>query len=122
MIMGVGCDIVEIKRIRDLLSTSFASRVLTAKEKTQFDQLIEDRKAEWLAGRFAAKEAIFKSLPHGVVSVISQIEIGYEQSGEHESLYGKPVCLNIPNCRIHLSIAHEREYAIAYAICEKQNI
>lgn len=110
MIVGVGCDIVEIKRIDELLAKGLAQRILTDQEYQQFKLLPASRQAEWLAGRFAAKEAVYKALPQCKL-VISQIEITAKQD--------KPVCM-IDEYQVHLSIAHEKEYAIAYAICEQK--
>lgn len=111
MILGIGCDIVEIKRIQEMMPKGLARRILTDSEYQIFEALSANRKPEWLAGRFAAKEAVYKALPDCKLTV-SQIEITVVQN--------KPACLMAPY-QIHLSIAHEREHAIAYAICE-QNI
>ena len=108
MIVGIGCDIVEIKRIRKQ-NNEFYKRVLTKKEQEMYLSMSESRKVEFLAGRFAAKEAIFKACNE--TQAISNIEVLNDESG-------KPYC-NVDGYTIHISISHEKEYATAYAICEK---
>lgn len=112
MIVGIGCDIVEVERIHRLMTKGLANKLLTKREMELFVSLSEQRKVEWLAGRFAAKEAIFKALPKGIVTTISQIEVDCDEDG-------KPCCFS-PNVKIHISISHESSYAIAYAICEQK--
>lgn len=105
--MNVGCDIVMISRVKDALAhTPGFPNFLSEHERAQFEALKGQRQAEWLAGRFAAKEAIVKAM-HGVQELhICDIEIRSDDSGA-------PVC-TLPGIR--LSIAHEREYAVAFAL------
>ncbi|HAO61584.1 MAG: holo-[acyl-carrier-protein] synthase [Firmicutes bacterium GWF2_51_9] len=108
MIAGIGCDIVELRRFKED-PDRLARRILTQGELAIYQQLPPIRIIEWLAGRFAAKEAIVKALD--TPTTITRIEI---QSDEN----GKPFC-RLEGYVVHLSIAHEKEYAIAYAIVEK---
>lgn len=57
MIRGIGVDIVDFKRI-DL---KIARKVLSSKEKEIFAGLSEKLQKEYLAERFAVKEALFKA-------------------------------------------------------------
>ena len=57
MLLGVGCDIVEIVRIKRAMEKESFLRVLSEQERKLFDRIPKERRAEWLAGRFAAKEA-----------------------------------------------------------------
>mgnify|MGYP001455797397 FL=1 len=117
MIVGIGIDIVELERIQSLLERNrkFLDRILTPREREQFDQLAPARQVEFLAGRFAAKEAYAKALGTGIGRHVSfqDIEIVSDE-------YGKP---SIAACRdgevIHLSISHSRDYAIAQVIIER---
>ncbi|MDF9824716.1 holo-[acyl-carrier protein] synthase [Breznakia sp. PF5-3] len=108
MIIGIGCDIVEIDRIKDK-QEELAKRILTQAEYQLYKSYAVKRRLEFLVGRFAAKEAIFKACNKTVL--ISNIEVLQGDSGE-------PIC-NWGDYQIHISIAHEKHYAIAYAICEK---
>lgn len=107
MIHGIGCDIVEIERITKK-QEQLAKRVLTKNEYEQYITYSDKRKLEYLAGKFAAKEAIYKAIGKGILS-------DYEILNDDR---GKPSCM-IENYTIHLSIAHENKYVIAYAICEE---
>ena len=120
-IIGLGTDIVEIERIADVLSKhgeTFRKRLLTEAENA----LADKRDAvTFCAGRWAAKEACAKALGSGIGEQCSfnDIEILNTPSGQpvitlkgaglarFEKLGGKT---------IHLSISHERHYAVATVI------
>ena len=67
MIVGIGTDIVHIPRIARLFQqhgSRFASKILHPREQATLQELHPvPRKVEFLAGRWAAKEAAFKALP-----------------------------------------------------------
>ncbi len=59
---GLGIDIVEFERIKTIIDERFINRVLSDAEKTLYERISRtDRKIEFLAGRFAAKEAYSKA-------------------------------------------------------------
>ena len=66
--MRIGTDIIEIDRIQEAVARSprFASKVLTAEELARYETMKEHRALEFLAGRFAAKEAYVKALGTGI--------------------------------------------------------
>lgn len=107
MIKGIGVDLVEIDRIQ--LKDHFIDRVLSDKEIEVYKTLSSDcRKKEFIAGRFAGKEALVKALNDKTISFKS-ISILNE-------IDGRP-SINYKNTFI--SISHERDYAVAYVIVEK---
>ena len=114
MIKGIGIDIIELSRVRHLITrqSKFVDRILTMNEKNKFKDLSEARKVEFLAGRFAAKEAFSKAVGSGIGRELSflDIEIGTDASG-------KPFIVK-PEVQAHLSISHSREYAVAQVIIE----
>ncbi|MBA4536836.1 holo-ACP synthase [Bacillus aquiflavi] len=118
MILGVGIDIIEINRVRDLAErqNKFVDRILTMKEKQTYNRLSKNRKIEFLAGRFAAKEAFSKAVGTGIGKELSfeQIEIDYNEKGR--PFVNKPFSQGV-----HLSISHSREYAVAQVVIEKIN-
>ena len=76
MIFGIGTDIVEVSRIEASLSQfgfAFAARILTADELVGFET--SHTKARFLAKRFAAKEAILKSMGIDMQDGFSPTEI-----------------------------------------------
>ena len=117
MIVGTGVDITEVRRLRQAVEkwgAEFLNRVFTKDE-------LENAKSrgslyQHLAGRFAAKEAVFKALgDEGLtwrdVQILNDAE-------------GKPCC-RILNGRgkkidIHVSISHVKNYAVASAVIEKK--
>jgi holo-[acyl-carrier protein] synthase len=124
MVIGVGVDIVEIRRISQALtgSQSMAKRVFTEKEiaycgqrKTQFQHY---------AGRFAAKEAALKALGTGWQGGIrwTDVEVVPGNCGKPElCLYGKARELFQKSGahRALLSITHSKEYAVAMVVLEE---
>ncbi len=127
MIRGIGMDLVEISRVQSFMEGQsgerFVSRVLTAGEQTLVSER-KNRAAEFVAGRFAAKEAVVKALGTGIGATVGlhDIEVLPDPSG-------KPVVNLSPGAltrlgygsgvlKLHLSITHTREYAAAYAVAE----
>ncbi len=118
MISGIGIDIIEIARIQELAAkqSKFVDRILTLNEKKKYDELPAGRKAEFLAGRFAAKEAFSKACGTGIGKKLSfqEIEIVNDESG-------KPFIKKPFSDGVHLSISHSKEYAVAQVVIEKTN-
>lgn len=111
MIKGIGTDIIKIDRIS--LSDKFVNRILSVDEKLLFNALhLEKRRVEFLAGRFAAKEAISKALGTGISGLnFKDISILWDE-------LHKPIC-SFNELNIHISISHSDEFAIAFAIIEE---
>lgn len=114
MIKATGIDIVKIKRLKEATErwgNRFLERVFTEDEL----RYCLSKKAcyESLAVRFAAKEAFIKAL--GKRIDLRLIEIKNEPSG-------KPyldIKSHLLNNKIHLSLSHDGEYAIAVVIMEE---
>ncbi len=129
MIYGIGHDLVEIDRVRRLLDKPvgepFLLRLLTPAERLLL-QGNEKRRAEFVAGRFAAKEAVSKALGCGIGQAV-----GFQDIEVLRDPLGKPVCtlkeeaiidrlaLNFRPI-IHVSITHERLMASAYVVIERE--
>lgn len=122
MIFGIGTDIVEINRISDILSKQdrFIYKVFTEEEI----RILRSRnmRPEFVAGRFAAKEAVSKALGTGFREFSFQdIEVINNELGKPEvRLYRKAEQIAGANGKynLQLSISHGRDAAIAYAILE----
>jgi holo-[acyl-carrier protein] synthase len=117
MIEGIGIDIVELNRMKDLIDRQqkIIDRVLTPAEKDKFVTLSEKRKVEYLAGRFAAKEAFSKAVGSGIGKDLSFQDIEIHSDG-----LGKPVILKPFSKGVHLSISHSEHYAVAQVVIEKR--
>ena len=125
MIVAVGVDFVEIDRIGDLLASSrgdrFVDRVFLPSEQRYCEQ--RARPAESFAARFAAKEAVMKCLGTGWADGVGfrTIEIVRVDGGAvGVALHGRAadVARMRGIARIHLSFAHGRRDAVAYAVAE----
>lgn len=85
MIQGIGLDIVEIERIQRAQKRNkrFATRILTQNERDIYESLAtEKRRMEFLAGRFAAKEAVAKATGTGIGNLSFQhIYVGRQENG-----------------------------------------
>ncbi len=123
MVIGLGSDIVSVRRVAGVASrrSGFAARILTQPEMAIYEE--RGRSAEFLAGRFAAKEAFLKALGTGLGSGIlfSDIEISPGTSGDPRiSFRGRAMEFfnRIGGRETFISISHEKEYALAVAIIE----
>ncbi|WP_071396437.1 holo-ACP synthase [Bacillus tuaregi] len=116
MISGIGLDIVELERIKNIVERQekFVDRILTPLEKEIYVQLSDKRKIEYLAGRFAAKEAFAKANGTGIGTKLSFLDIQVENDEN-----GKPSICKPLQKGVHLSITHSREYAAAQVVIEK---
>ncbi|MBQ0065959.1 MAG: holo-ACP synthase [Firmicutes bacterium] len=110
MIVGVGCDVVQMNRFLGK-EELFAKRVLTTQEYEQWKVYKERRRLEFLAGHFAAKEALVKAMD--IPSSIFDYEIYYENQKPKVKKEGY---------QIHISISHEKEIAMAFAVVEKERL
>ncbi|MCL2699033.1 MAG: holo-ACP synthase [Defluviitaleaceae bacterium] len=121
MIIGIGTDIIDIARLKDV-KQAFLNRVYTSAELTGLSQSPE-RRAEQLAGMFAAKEAVAKALGCGFGSAImpSDIEI-LRRDGKRPQVRllgnAKTVSDALGADTVHVSISHCLDYAVAYAVAE----
>lgn len=117
MITGTGIDIVELGRIEKLMNRqpNFVDRILTPLEKERFLSLSDKRKVEFLAGRFAAKEAFSKAKGTGIGKQLSFQDMTIISTENGKPYFSKP---ELANSHVHLSISHSDQYAIAQVIIE----
>lgn len=123
MIIGIGTDLIELNRIEAILKNkgdSFLNRILTDKEIERCP-LHPKRKVEYIAGRFAGKEAVAKALATGIGNQLSwrDIEITNQSSGKPEITILKNQWIH-PNHIIHISISHSKTMALAKVIIEER--
>jgi holo-[acyl-carrier protein] synthase len=120
MPITTGIDIVKINRIQEIIedkSDSFLSRVFSDEEIDYCEKKVN--KYQHYAARFAAKEAFFKAL-HTTSPSIAYHDITVVKDGDVPKI---KICSTketlIRNASISLSIAHEKEYAVAVVIIDK---
>lgn len=126
MILGIGTDLVEITRVRRFLEGDsgerFLERVLTPEER-RLAREKRGRLTEFVAGRFAAKEAVVKALGTGIggVTGFQDVEVLPAEGGRPQVTLSAEARSKLklpPEFRIHLSITHTAGLASAYAIVE----
>lgn len=129
MICGIGTDICQLSRIERMLKGSkrqqFLDRTFTAKELA-LAPCGEQSEIAFYGGRWAAKEAIAKALGCGFGSECGWLDIEIlrnEKGAPQVSLNGKAkiTAAKIEAERFDLSISHERDYAVAFAVLSKIN-
>src|ERR1044071_1360149 len=125
MIDSIGTDIIEVYRIRETLERTprFAERVFTEKER-DYCETKGAAAAQSFAARFAAKEAFLKALKTGWRGKITwhDMEILNDESGvPNLEIRGEARVLleNLGADKIHLSISHTTEHAVAEVILER---
>ena len=125
MIVGTGIDIVEIDRIKRSIikySDRFINKVFTQKEIDYCHSQADP--AKHFAARFSVKEAVLKCFGTGMTGGIlwKDVEVDNKKSGQPTlNLYGKGKDLfnQLKIKHIHISITHDKNYAVAHAIAEK---
>jgi len=122
VILGTGIDAVNIERVKKLQGRVL-EKLFHPEELEQYHALEtahEDVRAQFLASRFAVKEAYAKARGTGFSSVVipSEIITRKEEDGRpFIALCGKTLD-NAPKAVVHLSITHEQPLAIAMVILE----
>lgn len=113
MIIGIGIDLVEIERIKKGSLENLVKRILSKNELNIYQTFLNtERKLQFLAGRFSAKEAYSKALGTGIGKVgFKDIEILNNNSGQ-------PYINLNSQYKIHLSITHTANYASSFVIIE----
>ncbi len=116
MITGIGLDIVELDRIAklDARSEKFRARILTKVETEIYDSLSGHRRTEFLAGRFAGKEAFAKARGTGIGKTCNfvDIEIVPDTSGKPNLFFKGDSVLGF------ISITHTKKLAAAQVILQ----
>ena len=120
--IAVGTDILEVDRMRkvlDRMGDKFARRILRPDEWQAFSDSAQPHRL--LAKRFAAKEAVAKTLGTGIGRGVSwqDICIRHTDDGAPQvELSGGAldVARRLGGEWVAISIADEREYVVAFAV------
>ena len=125
-ILGIGVDIIQNKRIRNLIYNKiFLSRTFSKNELIISKKV--SRKTNYFSKRFAAKEAFAKALGTGFRDNLNfkDIEIMNDKLGKPYYAKTKKITqiikkeFKVKNFNCFLSISDEKEYSTAFAIIEK---
>lgn len=123
MKVTTGVDIIEVERIKEAIceiGDNFLNRIYTQNEIAYCNKYNE-MKYQHFAGRFAAKEAVFKSISEYVSGrediLWKEIEIISEAGGRPKVNIDKLKKNNLENLQsIDVSISHIKEYATASVV------
>ncbi len=124
MIFGIGTDIADCNRVGSIYAKHghhFVKNILTPAELERMAQLRDPK--EFIAGRWAAKEAFSKALGTGMCAECAFVEIEVlsdERGKPFVRLYAATAetAKRLGITRIHVSISHERELATAFVVLE----
>ena len=124
MIYGIGCDIIAIDRIKDLVKKSkerFLNRVFSIQEIIKAPDPTSPQHFAYFAKRFAAKEAYAKATKLGIRANITFQSIEVLNDFNNAPYFNKhPLSSN--DIKTFLSLSDERNYAIAYVILTKPDL
>ncbi|MEG1002973.1 holo-ACP synthase [Clostridium sp.] len=122
MIFGIGTDIIEIERVKKAVERNpkFLEKMFTEREI----EFLKSRnlKSETVAGSFSAKEAISKALGTGIRGfAFSDIEVLRDSLGKPEVILSDKITkLMNKNLKVKVSISHNNDSAIAFAVIEEE--
>jgi holo-[acyl-carrier protein] synthase len=122
MVVGLGIDVTSIRRIARAMGRfgdRFAQRVLTPVERVEWSQ--GGYRAEFLAGRFAAKEAVVKALGGPADVSWHDIEVRRAASGAPELQLSGAAGHSAERLGVErrlVSISHDAEVAVAVVVLE----
>jgi holo-[acyl-carrier protein] synthase len=123
MIIGIGIDLVDVRRMEGIIfrwQEKFLKRIFTEKEISYCNN--KKNPAQRFATRYAAKEAFVKALyPKGTEGInFREIEIGEKENRPTINMFDKikQYCDNKGVKNIHLMLSHDGNYGIANVILE----
>ena len=117
-IIGVGCDIIDIERIKEAINNSagFLKKILHEKEIT-YCQTYKEPYSHY-AARFAAKEAIAKAFGVGIGNDLGwhDMEIILNEKKKPTVKLSKEALEKFNHPKIELSLSHTDTTACAFCI------
>ena len=128
MIFGLGIDHIEVHRLKNVLkSEKLFSKIFTKNEKNLFLAAKisnSQRTLEYWAVRFAAKEAFSKAFGTGIGKNLSYTDLEIVKNLKQKPNFktSKKLALLLKRLKIskiHLSLSHSKEIAIAIVLLEK---
>lgn len=125
MIIGIGIDIAEVERIREVVAKAhgerFLQRVYTDAERAYCESKLN--KFERFAGRFAAKEAAMKAIGTGWRRGVAWREFEVRRSASGQPIIefhgrAREIADQLGVKRALVTISHTEQQAIAQVVLE----
>ncbi|HIU36837.1 MAG TPA: holo-ACP synthase [Candidatus Aphodousia faecigallinarum] len=130
MIRGIGCDVVEVKRVADVLAKHgerFVDRLLTPNEKPLYEKrksLSREHALAFIASRWAVKEAVSKALGTGIADDVTfhSMEVMHNAKGAPLMIFNEPLKERLmqQGLFVHVSITDEKNVVAAFAVAEQR--
>ena len=126
-ILGIGVDVIQNKRIKSLINNKTFINRMFGKKELKFSKKILN-KTNYFAKRFAAKEALAKSLGTGFRNDLNfrDIEVLNNKIGKPYFSKSKKIDNIIKrkfktrSYNLFLSITDEKEYSVAFTILQSK--
>ena len=126
IIIGIGVDIVDNRRIKKIIKNKKFIRRIFSKKEIIISKKIKD-KINYFSKRFAAKESLSKAIGTGFrkglnfkdISIVNDRygKPNYELNNSAKKLiYSK---IKLKKIKISLSLADEKKYSIAFSVIHK---
>lgn len=141
---GIGIDLVLLPRIRDVVGRygdRFLQRAFHPREIQKYHSLVSEKQIEYLASRWAVKEATFKAFGSFRMQFPDVVILGDAEAGVNDTMVAFPASTNVGEkkslcfynsaaeeatrlniCEAHVSVSHDGEYATAYVLLEKFDV
>lgn len=130
MIIGIGSDILDIRRVEKAVENHpqrFAEKLLSETEIAQWQKLPEHKSINYLAKRWAAKEALGKACGTGIRTPVlfPNITLGRDSLGKpqitaHHELHDWFCEKNITH--VHVTLSDESPYCVAFVVLETDGL
>ena len=130
MIRGIGCDVVEVKRVADVLAKHgerFVDRLLTPNEKPLYEKTKSQSREHalaFIASRWEVKEAVSKALGTGIADVVTfhSMEVMHNAKGAPLMIFNEPLKERLmqQGLFVHVSITDEKNVVAAFAVAEQR--
>lgn len=120
MVESIGIDIAEVARFKGLMDR-YGQRLIARVLGPHEIEILAHRhdRAAFMAGRFAAKEALIKALGKYIEDrpPLNSLEILNDQTGRPKVHLPTSLASRLAHVSIEISISHEQSYAIGLAVC-----
>lgn len=130
MITGIGCDVVELKRVEEVLlkhGERFVERILTPNEMPLYHKRLSLSKSHalaFVASRWAAKEAVSKALGTGIAEDVTfhSMEVMHNTKGAPLMFFCNALRERLmkEGIFVHISITDEKTMVAAFAVAEQR--